>query len=70
MRGSSGARSLAVDRLFVRRAYRVLLGREADAGGLAFYAKEIAGGIPRSNTVDCLLASSEMEERLRPETTR
>jgi len=55
---------------FVRRSYRVLLGREADAGGLSFYAKEIAGGIPRSNTVDCLLASSEMEERLRPETTR
>ena len=55
---------------FVRRAYKVLLGREADPGGLSFYAKEIAGGIPRSNTVDCLLASSEMEERLRPETTR
>ena len=54
----------------MRRAYRVLLGREADPGGLSFYAKEIAGGVPRSNTVDCLLASSEMEERLRPETAR
>lgn len=51
---------------FVRLAYRVLLGREADAGGLAFYAKEIASGIPPSNTVDCLIASSELEDQLRP----
>ncbi len=51
---------------FVRRAYRVILGREADADGLAFYAKEIASGIPPSNTVDCLLSSSELEDRLRP----
>jgi hypothetical protein len=52
---------------FVRRAYEVLLGREADAGGLAFYAGEIEGGIPPSNTVDCLISSSELEEQLRPE---
>ncbi len=51
---------------FVRKAYRVILGREADADGLAFYAKEIASGIPPSNTVDCLLSSSELEDRLRP----
>jgi hypothetical protein len=51
---------------FVRRAYQVILGREADAGGLAFYSKEIAGGTPPSNTVDCLLSSSELEDRLRP----
>ncbi len=52
---------------FVRRAYEVFLGREADQGGLAFYTKQTAGGIPHSNTVDCLLSSSEMEELLRPE---
>lgn len=51
---------------FVRQAYEVLLGREADADGLAFYSKEIGSGIPRSNTVDCLLSSSELEDRLRP----
>jgi SAM-dependent methyltransferase len=51
---------------FVRRAYQVLLGREADADGLAFYSKEIASGTPPSNTVDCLLSSSELEDRLRP----
>ncbi len=54
---------------FVSRAYEVLLGREADPGGLAFYAKEIAGGIPASNTVDCLVSSAELEEKLRPEVT-
>ena len=50
---------------FVRSAYRVFLGREADEGGLAFYTREIAGGIARSNTVDCLISSSEFERRLR-----
>jgi SAM-dependent methyltransferase len=50
---------------FVRSAYRVFLGREADAGGLAFYTREIAGGIARSNTLDCLISSSEFERRLR-----
>jgi SAM-dependent methyltransferase len=52
--------------LFVRRAYEVILGREGDAGGVAFYTKEIAAGIPSSNMVDCLLASTELEDRLRP----
>lgn len=51
---------------FVRRSYEVILGREADADGLAFYTKEIASGIPPSSTVDCLLSSSELEDRLRP----
>jgi SAM-dependent methyltransferase len=51
---------------FVRRAYEVILGREADEGGVAFYTKEIAAGIPSSNMVDCLLASTELEDRLRP----
>jgi SAM-dependent methyltransferase len=51
---------------FVRKAYLVILGREADADGLAFYSKEIANGTPRSNTADCLLSSSELEDRLRP----
>jgi SAM-dependent methyltransferase len=51
---------------FVRRAYEVFLGREADEDGLAFYSKEMASGIPPSSTVDCLLSSSELEDRLRP----
>jgi SAM-dependent methyltransferase len=53
---------------FVRCAYEVILGREADADGLAFYSKEISRGIPPSNTVDCLLSSAELENRLRPRT--
>ena len=51
---------------FVRRAYEVILGREPDEEGLAFYSKEIASGIPPQNTVDCLLSSPELEDRLRP----
>jgi SAM-dependent methyltransferase len=54
---------------FVRRAYEVFLGRPPDAGGLAFYSKEIESGIPRSNTVDCLLSSSEAEDNLRTRVT-
>lgn len=50
---------------FVREAYRVFLGREADEGGLSFYSREIASGIPRSNTIDCLISSSEFESQLR-----
>ena len=52
---------------FVRTAYEVFLGRGADAGGLAFYTKRDRGRIPRSNTVDCLLASKELEDTLRRE---
>jgi SAM-dependent methyltransferase len=50
---------------FVKRAYEVLLGRPADPSGLAFYSKEIANGIPSSNTIDCLISSAELEDQLR-----
>ncbi len=59
--GTDGAGAEAL----VRRAYRVLLGREADQGGLGFYAKEIESGIPASNMIDCLIASPELEEQVR-----
>lgn len=52
---------------FVRCAYEVILGREPDIEGLAFYSNEIARGVSRENTVDCLLASVELEDRLRPQ---
>jgi SAM-dependent methyltransferase len=54
---------------FVRRAYEVFLGREADDGGLATYSREIAGGVPPSNTIDCLVSSPELEDQLRPQGT-
>jgi len=50
---------------FVARSYRAILGREADADGLAFYVAQIGSGIPRSNVIDCLISSPELEERLR-----
>jgi len=51
----------APPRLYVAEAYRTLLGREPDEGGLAFYAGEIEQGISRTNVVDCLLASAEFD---------
>lgn len=51
---------------FVRCAYEVILEREPDIEGLAFYSDEIARGVSRENTVDCLLASAELEDRVRP----
>ena len=76
LRGERSLRALALPFLkqqrakpadeFVRRAYEVILGREPDVEGLAFYSQEIARGVRPENTVDCLLASAELEDRLRP----
>jgi len=51
---------------FVGAAYRAVLGREPDADGLAFYAAQIEGGLPREEMFDCLLASPELDRTLRP----
>ncbi|HKD18165.1 MAG TPA: methyltransferase domain-containing protein [Thermoanaerobaculia bacterium] len=51
---------------FVSAAYRAVLGREPDANGLAFYAGQIEGGLPREHMLDCLLASAELDRALRP----
>ena len=50
---------------YVSLAYQAILGRPADPAGLEFYAREIREGIPRSNVVECLLASPEFDERYR-----
>ncbi len=50
---------------YVAAVYRVLLGRDPDEGGLAYYAGEIEHGTRRSNVVDCLLASAEFDARHR-----
>jgi hypothetical protein len=51
---------------FVRAAYAAILGRQPDAEGLAFYVREIESGVAPSNTIDCLMASQELEDNLRP----
>lgn len=51
---------------FVAAAYRAVLGRDADADGLAFYVGEIVGGLPREEMLDSLLASAELDQTLRP----
>ena len=51
---------------FVAAAYRAVLGRDPDAEGLAFYAGQIEGGLPREEMLDCLLASAELDRMVRP----
>jgi SAM-dependent methyltransferase len=51
---------------FVAGAYRALLGREPDAGGLDFYASQIERGGRRADVLDCLLSSAELDRTLRP----
>ena len=50
---------------YVAAAYRTILGREPDEGGLAYYAGEIEQGTARTNVIDCLLSSAEFDERHR-----
>lgn len=51
---------------FVRGVYRAVLGREADAEGLAFHTHGAETGVARAYVLDCLLSSPELEDRLRP----
>jgi ubiquinone/menaquinone biosynthesis C-methylase UbiE len=51
---------------FVRVLYRAVLGREADAEGLAFHTRGTETGVARAYVLDCLLSSPELEDRLRP----
>ena len=53
-------------REFVAASYRAVLGREPDPEGLAFYAGQIESGASRGYVLDCLLASAELDSKLRP----
>ena len=59
----SGLRSLGSDEAFVARAYELLLGRPADADGLAHYSRALAAGEPRREVVRVLVVSDEFAER-------
>lgn len=50
---------LGPDRDFLGACYRLLLGREADEAGLAFYAGQLAHGTPRAAVVWTILSSEE-----------
>ncbi len=50
---------------YVERAYRAILGRSPDPGGLESYVREIEVGIPRLHVVDCLIASPEFDAMYR-----
>lgn len=49
--------------VFIRQAYRWVLGREADPEGVASYSAQLAGGVPRLLIVGILLASPEARKR-------
>jgi SAM-dependent methyltransferase len=64
--GFLAARAGDASRDFVTAAYRVFLGREPDAEGLGFYAREIETGTARAHVLDCFLGSAELDRKLRP----
>ena len=58
------------DRLFVMQQYRDFLGREGDAGGIAFYEAHLAGGsMTRTQVIEAFLGSAEFQNGL-PQCTR
>lgn len=61
-----GLRALGPAEHFVRLAYRFLLGREADAAGLANYVAAIGSGEARRMVIRTLITSGEFENRYKP----
>jgi SAM-dependent methyltransferase len=58
-----GLRALGPDEWFVTRAYRDLLGRDADREGLAHFVHALGAGEPRRHLVRVLVTSDEFEAR-------
>lgn len=44
---------------FLRKAFEIILQREVDPGGLAFYTEILSTGIPRESVAQALYASDE-----------
>ena len=59
----SGLRGLGPDAGFLARAYDLILGRAADADGLAHYGRALAAGEARREVVRVLVSSEEFAER-------
>ena len=56
--------AISGDEEFVRACYREILGREADAGGLAYWMQGLAGGgMKRDSVVKAMLSSEERRTR-------
>jgi SAM-dependent methyltransferase len=58
-----GLQSLGSDERFVRLAYQWLFDRDADAGGLASYTRELASGLTRVDLVRTFVLADEFERR-------
>lgn len=50
---------------FVRRAYAILFGRDADPEGHAHYAAQLAAGVPRRQLLETFLRADEFAQRYR-----
>ena len=62
----AGLRSLGSHDHFVRRAYSLLLGRDADDAGRAHYVKALDAGEARRQILRVFVTSDEFEARYRP----
>ena len=62
----AGLRAIGSHETFVQLAYRFLLGRDADAEGLAHYVSALEAGEARRQIVRTLAMSDEFEQRYRP----
>jgi SAM-dependent methyltransferase len=62
----AGLQAIGDAERFTRLAYSYVLGRDADASGLAHYAAALAAGDARRNLVRALVVSDEFEARYTP----
>jgi hypothetical protein len=52
--------------LFAMQQYRDFLGREADAGGVAYWTQQVAGGMPRASVIESFFSSPEFQGTVAP----
>jgi len=54
------------DTAFVEQAFRQILNRGADPGGLEHYRKALAQGVPRTSVLIAIMHSEEFQRYLAP----
>lgn len=61
------AAATADHQTFIEQQYRDFLDREGDSGGIAYWVAELnAGGISRSQVIECFYNSAEFQENIAP----
>jgi len=56
----------ADSRLFAMQQYRDFLGREGDAGGIAFWTQQVDAGVSRGQTIESFFDSAEFQGTIGP----